>query len=256
MLKVAVRAKRVCVGESFCVSFQRTQAVTTRLHTSLPPPSWGILPVHPVSDYPARFPQLEGRANAFLIPVGEEESVWLGFGQSAWPPRAVKVGVDGRNAVSGTVWSADLSPRPQDYLVSPPQQSLEGVRAQDGSVRQIIRRTESDISDWEVNLIKLLVYESKSGLFSASPAPRLPDPVDVLHGPHDEFQPDAGAQTLGGRIEKEIRPDPYGPETWDAVSRVSFCVYMVGHEEYKEVTGLEPPPRRDPADVYRGYRLP
>jgi hypothetical protein len=256
ILAVKIKAERVLVGERFSVSFQRTQKVAPGLHAAQRPPSWGALPVHAVSDYPQHI-SIPDVKSAFLIPVGREEAVWLGFGGAAWKPNALKVGVGGHNAVTGEKWDEELRARPQDYLVCPPQLSLEVIRTKEGSVSQIVAGSElSDAGDWEANRIGLIVYEPKRGIFAEQPPGRAAGEINVLHsGPEPDLN-DADDDDLKRRIEGEVHRDPYEMGTWDTETIGAISVYMVGHQQYKKITGCEPPPRPADRDIYQGNYLP
>jgi hypothetical protein len=251
MLEAKLKAERVFIGERFSVSFQRTQRVAGDLISAPPPPSWGVLPVHSFHDYLERVPHVPDVDNTFFIPLAEEEAVWLGFSGAAWKPGALKVGVGGRNAVSGKEWDEILRARPQDYLVCPPQLSLEGVRAEDGSARQIVSEQVG------TNPIRLVVYEPVRGRFPEKPPAQAAVRSNVLHSLTDALLDDREEEeTLGWRIEREIRRDPYGIETWDTNAACAISVYMMSSQEYKRVTGLEPPPHPAPGDTYRGHLFP
>lgn len=247
MLEVRLKAERVFIGERFSVSFQRTQRVARDLRGA-PPPSWGALPVHSFRDCPARPPHAPEGDNVFFIPLAAEEAVWLGFGAPEWKPNALKVGVGGRNAVSGAEWDEVLRAHPQDYLVCPPQLSLEGIRAADGAPRQLV----ADAS----RLIRLVVFEPVGGRFPEEPPPRADDRADILHATPGSPPDNSGGETLAQRIEREIRRDPYGIETWETRAAGLISVYLMGGQEYKRVTGREPPPRPADEDIYQGYLLP
>jgi len=255
MLKVKIRAERVFVGERFSVSFQRTKRVAGDFPTTQAPPSWGALPVHAVSDY---LPYIATDVNgAFLIPVGREEAVWLGFGGAIWKPNAVKVGLGGRNAVTGEDWHERLRTQPQDYLVCPPQLSLDWIRTKDGSVSQIAARPElSDSGDWEASRISLIVYEPKRGIFAEQQPARWAGEVNLLHSLPKLLLNDADDDPLQGNIKEDIHRDPYGIETWDPAIIGSISVYLLSHEQYRRITGREPPPSPPPSAVYQGHYLP
>jgi len=160
-LDVRIRAERVLVGERFSVSFQRTQRVTESLHAAPVPPSWGALPVHAVSDYPQFAARVSDVKNAFLIPVAQDEAVWLGFGAAAFKPNALKVGFAGRNTVTGEKFDNRLRANPQNYVVCPPQLSLEGIRTDDGSLCQIVLGSQSDAANWKTSVLSMIVCEAK-----------------------------------------------------------------------------------------------
>ncbi|MGH9227016.1 MAG: hypothetical protein ACRD2W_25295, partial [Acidimicrobiales bacterium] len=73
-----------------------------------------------------------------VIPLRQGEALWLAFGGEDWHPNAVQVAVGGVNAVSGQPFEAGLSDDPQNYLVTPEQPWLDGIKTGDGVVRQLV----------------------------------------------------------------------------------------------------------------------
>src|SRR5215212_11904918 len=134
MLNVTVEADRVRFGERFAVSFHRTLRVPDDGQSYPLPPGLGRLPIHRVADFPSADPGLSPDGDGVFVPLYQREALWIGFDAAAWKPNAVKIGVGGVNAVTGTAWDDRLRANPQDYLVSPPQVWLDGVISGDGSV--------------------------------------------------------------------------------------------------------------------------
>jgi hypothetical protein len=256
MLEVEIRAERVFVGERFSVSFQRTQRLAEDFHADQTPPSWGALPVHAVAGYAQRISTIRDVKNSFLIPVGDDEAVWLGFGGVAWKPNAAKVGVGGRNAITGETWDERLRAQPQDYLVCPPQLSFESIGTDDRSAQIVAGSDLADAGDWEANRIRLIVYEPKRGVFPGQPPSRTAGEINILHSLPEALSDDAGDDAQERITNREVHRDPYGIETWDPDTIGSISVYMVGHKQYRRITGHEPPPSPSPSAVYQGHYLP
>lgn len=258
MLDVGLSEGRVFIGEQFSISFQRTQLVSDDLYASTPPPGWGMLPVHAVSDYRAHVPESWPSANSFFIPVSEGEALWLGFSCAGSCPSAVKVGIDGRNAVSGAEWDEGLHASPQDYMVCPPQMFMEGFHFSDGSIDQLFptaaRRTA--LADSESPCITIIAYGPKPGRVPEEPPSRAADKTPVLHFP-PERGPDPDAKNLlGDKIEHEILQDPFGIDAWNLDTFGAAFIYILTAEAYKKITGGKPPSRPSSNDVYQGYLLP
>jgi len=262
VLEVEVRPYRVFIGKRFSVSFQRAHRIPQSQQVHTPPTSLGALPVHRVADYGDRFPQGgKGRGGVF-IPVSPQEALWLGFSGADWKPNAVKVGVAGIDAVSGKAWDARLHVDPQDYLVCPPQLALDGIHVGEGSVRQFVATpaeqastVESEVAE-HLLVMYLIVYAPKPGRFPEETPPNPSSGPDVVHLPANPHFTDSMGLGLGGTIAQQILPDPYGIDTWDPGNYGNLVVLLVDAEEYREVTGLEPPPPLDKVQAYTKYRLP
>lgn len=241
-LAVKLKAGRIWVGEQFSVSFQRKQRVD---ESSTPVPSWGALPIKSLHDYADHVPDIPDIQNAFLIPVGDNEAVWLGFQGAYFKPNAVKVGFGDRDAIACGEWDDILRSNPQNYLVCPAQLSLETM-----CVDEVTRLQITPLSaDWIANRIRLIVYEPLEDHVASERSDRVHHQANVLHS----IEPDAGIKQ---KITGEIHPDPYGTDTWDSETTGCFQVFMASHEQYTQITGCQPPPAPSPSDVYSGYLLP
>ena len=58
----------------------------------------------------------------------QREALWLGFHGTGWKPNAVKVAVGGVNALTGESDGPALTGEPQNYLVTPLQPWLDGIK--------------------------------------------------------------------------------------------------------------------------------
>ena len=250
---------RIYVGDRFSVSFQRTLRIPEDGQQYPLPPSLGPFNVHRVEDFADRVPAKWRNQGAFFLPVYQREALWLGFGGEDWKPNAVKVAVGGVNAVSGTVWEEGLHSEQQDYLVCPDQPWLDGINAGANFVRQFVaaplgaqRTIEAQITGKEeTGGIQLTVYEPKPGKFPDKPPEVAPAKM--------QYMAEAGMEMgleAGGRIKQKIYEDPYGIDVWDQQNCETVYVYLVNSEQYRAITGLEPPSTPVSVETYAEYGLP
>ena len=152
--------------------------------------------------------------------------------------------VGGVNAVSGEPWEARLSDAPQNYLVCPNQPWLDGVNAGEGFVRQFVAlplgsgaTVEGRLTGREeVGGIQIRVYEPKPGVFPDEPPP----PAEEL--PVGRLRTPGLGLGAGGQIRQKLYPDPHGLDVWDPDNSATVLVQLLNSEQYRAVTGHDPPP--------------
>ncbi len=261
-MAVAVRGDEVLIGPRFSVAFQRTLRIPEDVTTYPLPPGLGRLPVHRVDEFADRVPREWQDRPAVFIPLYQREALWLAFAGAWWKPNAVQVGVGGINAVSGEPWEASLRAEPQNYLVCPDQPWLDGINAGRGLVRQFVatplgagRSIEAQLTGAETRGgIQLRVFEPEPGRFPEEEPPR--DPGEIA-GPM--ASPRGGAAMglgAGGRLRQRIYPDPYGLQVWDPHNATELEVHILNSDQYRAVTGREPPPTPVSAATYTEHGLP
>jgi hypothetical protein len=106
--------------ERICFSFQRARSRVE------PAPSLGVIPVNQT----ARFPGACARGwprTAFLIHIHEGEVMWIGLGASTAGSAAIRVRLDGLDAITGEPWQPRLVGSPPNYIVWPAQPWIEGI---------------------------------------------------------------------------------------------------------------------------------
>jgi hypothetical protein len=262
-LEVSLSRDELLIGERFSVSFQRTLRIPQDDQVYPLPPGLGRFPLHRVEAYPDRVPNTWRENGGVFLPMYQREALWLGFGGTPWKPNAVKIAVGGINAISGETWDEALHEAPQDYVVCPDQPWLDGINAGAGFIRQFVamplglgQTVEAQVSGVEeVGGIQILVYEPKLGIF-----PDAPPPMRAPEGP--AFSAPAMAPTeemglgAGGKIKQKVYPDPYGIDTWDPENYGHAFVYIVNSEQYRGITGLEPPPTPVGIQTYVEHGLP
>jgi len=254
MLSAVREKERIRIGDRFSVSFHRTLRIPDDGNIYPLPPGLGPFPVHDARDFSRQVPSSWlDHAFHFFIPMYQREALWLGFGGVSWKPNAVKISAGRLNALTGERWTASLQSHPQDYLLCPDQPWLDGFKTGAGVVRQFVAMplgqgysVEAQLAGTEyVGGVQIDVYEPTAGRFPdhAPPASEsgIPKPLSVSGA-----MPDMGLGA-GGRVKQKIYPDPYGLDTWDLENGGSVFVHILNSEQYRAVTGQEPPPT--PIDV-------
>jgi hypothetical protein len=260
-LPVAVERDVVRIGERFGLTFQRTLRIPDDGREYPLPPGLGRFPVFSAASLAERLPPALRTPGAVFIPMYQREALWLGFDAAPWKPNAVTVAAGRINAVSGAPWRPALTADPQDYLVCPPQPWLDGINAGDGVVRQFVAMPLGMGDTIEAALtgreefggIQIAVYEPRPG--------RFPDTAGVVEtrGPM-RFAAPAAVQTMGlgagGRMRQKIYRDPHGVDTWDPDHAGHVTVHIVNGTQFRQLTGLEPPPTPVSARTYTERGLP
>ena len=260
---VSVDHNSVHIGERFSVSFQRTLRVPDDGQAYPLPPGLGAFPVHRVEDYSDRVPAAWKEHGGVFIPMYQREALWLAFNAAYWKPNAVKVGVGKINAVSGEAWDDKLNGDTQDYIVCPDQPWLDGINVGGGLIRQFVAMplgmgytVEGQLTEKEeFGGIQILVYEPKPGRFPDQPSPELDRELGMLSAPEAAPTGEMGL-AVGGKMKQKIYPDLYCIDTWDPDNYGGVFVHIVNSEQYRELTGFEPPPTPLSAQTYTAYGLP
>ena len=259
MAEVALRDDAIAVGERFAVAFQRTLRVPADGATYPLPPALGRLPVTAVETLGERAPASLRERGSFLIPLHQREALWLAFDGAPWKPNAVQVGVGEVNAISAEPWDVGLRAEPQNYLVCPDQLWLDGINAGEEVVRQFVAvplgggaTVEGQLTGAErVGGIQLRVFEPRPGRFPDRPPPR----AELA----PEGRPQASTRLgvgAGGTLRQKIYPDGHGLHSWDPDSAVSLSLQLVNSDQYRALTGREPPASPVSAATYSEHGLP
>lgn len=191
----------------------------------------------------------------------QREALWLGFNGPTWRPNAVKVGVGGINAISGEEWNEGLRAEPQDYLVAPPQLWLDGINVGQGRIRQFVAvplgsgySIESQLRGTDaIGGLQVIVFEPKPGRF-VEPPPAEPD-APRMHGAMSGAPGQLGLGA-GGVMQQKIYADPFGVDTWDLDNFCTIFIRIVNTDQYRALTGLEPPLTPISAQTYTELGLP
>ena len=263
VVNVIVEADRIRVGDRFSVTFQRTLRVPEDGRVYPLPPGLGRFPVHRARDYRERVPELWWRRDDVFIPIHQREALWLALGAAAWKPNAVKIAIGRINALTGQPWDERLREDSQDYIVCPDQPWLDGINAGQGEIRQFVAMplgsgytVEGQVSGEErYGGLQILVFEPKPGEFPDQP-PEAERSGRVTEAAPPKRTAEVIGLSAGGRIRQKIYPDPYGIDTWDQENTGSVFVHLVNEEQYRDLTGIEPPPSPVSARTYTEWGLP
>jgi hypothetical protein len=264
MLQIRVESDGIRIGERFAVSFQRTLRVPDDGREYPLPPGLGVFPTRAVSDYAKNVPKEWLREGGAFIPVYQREALWLGFDAAEWKPNAVQVHLGRVNAVTGGPWEEGLKDRPQNYVVCPDQPWLDGINAGDRFVRQFVAvplgsgySVEAQLTGADVfGGLQLTIFEPRRGHFpDAPPIPSEVEPGLMMMESVSKLSGRMGVGA-GGRITQKIYPDPYGIDVWDPDNTASVTVHLVNSEQYREITGDDPPASPIDASTYTSYGFP
>jgi hypothetical protein len=261
VLQITVRDERVHVGDRFSMSFQRTLRVPDDGKQYPLPPGLGKFPIESVDQFADRVPQAWQGENTFFIPMRQSEALWLGFDGAEWKPNAVQIGIGQINAITGAQWNERLAAAPQNYIVTPEQPWLDGIKTGTGSIRQFVAiplglgyTIEAQVSGKEeFGGIQIVVYEPKPGRFSDQAPPR---PLKGSCGRPAMRMGLGMGLGAGGQVRQRIYPDSYGVDAWDRDNCGRVTVYIANSEQYRQITEREPPPTLVSAKTYTEYGLP
>lgn len=176
-----------------------------------------------------------------LVPVPDDEAFWLGL--EADMPVALRPAIcapDTLDLVTGLPAAPGLRSEPQNYVVVPPQQWLEGLSLPDRRcARQLVKRSAS-AHHAVVEELRFEVY-----------LPRVAYRARPQH---------AAASSIGceqrGHLPHAVHLDPYGVDYWRLVADVTSRVRIASSDEFTRLTGAPGPEPLDTAKAYRGWRLP
>ncbi|MCB2203641.1 hypothetical protein KQI65_02745 [bacterium] len=251
--------------------FQRTLRIPDDGKKYPLPPGLGAFPLYRVEDYTDRIPAHWQRENAFFLPMYRREAMWIEFDAAAWKPNAVQVGLGRIDALTGNTWDHGLQDDPQNYLVVPNQPWLDGIKTEDGVIRQFVAvakgsgySVEAQVTGAESEeALRIAVYEPRPGRFPES-APFAYDRgrVQEVDAPAMAASARGGVRKsslgmgAGGRMKQKVYPDAYGLRTWEKEAAVEIVLYIVDSEYFAAITGMTPPSTPIDAETYTTYGYP
>lgn len=260
MLEVIINGRTIRIGPRFAVAFHRTLRIPDDGRTYPLPPGLGAFPILKLNDHLQPIASKDFPGAQAVIPMYQREALWLGFNAPSWKPSAVKVAIGRVNAISGAPMDHILRADPQDYIVCPDQPWLDGINTGHEAIRQFVAMplglgytVEAAVTAQEAfGGIQITVFEPVPGRFPDEPPP--PTEPGPMSAPQKMAQPmGLGA---GGVMRQKIYPDPYGIDTWDQSHYGSVTVHIVNSLQFRELTGIEPPPTPIDAKTYTEYGLP
>ncbi len=262
--------------------FQRTLRIPDDGRRYPLPPGRGAFPLRRVDDYAERVPTEWRERGGVMLPMYQREAMWIQMSAPWWKPHALKVGVGKVCAITGAPWSEalhaqhaqgpfrDEGPR-QDYVVFPPQPWLDGICTGKGTIRQFVAMplglgytVEGQVTGEErFGGLQLKVVPPKKGRFAP---PRATErfclantpPTCAAPPPRASRARSSGAMGLaaGGEMKQKIYPDPHGLDTWDLSAASRVFVHIVCSDQWRDITGEDPPPSPVSAKTYAQHGLP
>tara|TARA_R110002003_G_scaffold214_6_gene16055 strand:+ start:4264 stop:5103 length:840 start_codon:yes stop_codon:yes gene_type:complete len=153
---------KIFVNNDLCITFERTIRVPDNDSSSSLPPELGEFPLHKVSDYATKLPRSMAAKGGLFFPMHQSEAMWINFDSCGATSYLIKVYVGGVNVVSGEPAEETMATRLkrstqmeeakkagkkyqkreagplQDYLIVPGQRWIDGIAAEDGTVKQFV----------------------------------------------------------------------------------------------------------------------
>ena len=113
------------------IDFQRTLRVPDDDTNHFLPPGLGRFPLRHIEDYDLKNNNHLKERGGVIMPMFQTDAVWLSFTPFDGPyiltyPIAIKIGTGKICAVSGDEWTSNLNRNPQDYVVTPEQEWIDG----------------------------------------------------------------------------------------------------------------------------------
>jgi hypothetical protein len=200
------------------------------------------------------------------------EALWIAFSCPHWRPVAVRVDVGGVCALTGAQNTQSLSSDPQNYMVAPNQPWIDGIKADEGTIRQFVAAPLGEGSTVEGQVtgsetkggLQITVVEAKPGRFpdamlhmARSRSTFEDSPFSYMSSTFSvsEHSPAMGLGA-GGRMVQKIYPDEYGLDTWDGESATSVHIHLVDARDWRSITGEDPPASPISVQTYKSHGLP
>lgn len=168
-----------------------------------------------------------------------------------------------------------------DYMVSPSQPWLDGFNVGKGVIRQFVAvplesgyTVEEQVTGVaEYGGIQIIVYPMKEEVWQKMKSEmRSHSSRGLLSGSLEcasfgmavsasaksvlrSAKPDMGLGA-GGMMTQEIYDDKYGVDVWDQEMGLRVFVHLANSEQYKAITGKNPPTQPPSPNTYRQYNYP
>lgn len=262
------------------VGFQRTLRIPDTECTYSLPPGLGTFPLRHAEDYPNALAAETLSRGGVILPMWQAEAMWLSF-INVRPepgldfPVAIKVAAGKINAVTGQTWRSGLHRKPQDYMVSPGQQWLDGFAVEKGVIRQFVAMplgegysVEEQITgeaQWgglqiSVTPLKRDIWRARRAAWQAE---REAEEKEIRLLGFNEDRPvflkssrmmamSSMAMGAGGRMEQEIYKDTFKVDDWDIDATERVFITLVHAKDWKSITGE---PAQNPPPTAKQYSM-
>ena len=255
------------------VRFQRTLRIPDDGRSYDLPPGLGAFPLRPVDDSAIHVPPAWRRHGGVMIPMHRAEALWIEFesdlieNHNAPYSFAVTVGCGKINAVSGTRWTSLLRRRPaQNYLVVPGQPWLDGLCVGKGMIRQFVAMPlgegataeEQITGSGETGGIQIQVRPMRREIFEKRFPFRYcyPETECRIHCACESFAKYDMGLSAGGRMRQAIAADLNLLADWERGQRGRCFIHLAAAEEWRRITGANPPETPVTARTYTDAGLP
>ncbi|MDO6461998.1 hypothetical protein Q4485_14905 [Granulosicoccaceae sp. 1_MG-2023] len=248
------------------INFQRTLRIPDDNNSHSLPPGLGNFPLHHVDDYDSNLPATWKQHGGIFLPMYQAEAMWICFKGDY--PCAIKIAAGKINAVSGDMWTNELDPNEQDYVVTPDQPWLDGFNVSEGHVRQFVAMPLGQSYTAEEQLtgaaeyggLQIVVYPMKTAvykkLFGSSWQQAGDFPTECSFSLCREYVREEMGLAPGGLMKQEIYDDGYGIDAWDQEHGLRCFVHITNSEAYEAITGQQPPHECPSAEQYTSAGLP
>ena len=255
-----------------CIDLQRTLRIPDDGKTHHLPPGLGSFPLRHVDDFASRVPAQWNRHGGVMLPMYQSEAMWIHFHseeiQGHWEPYpfAVKIAAGKIDAITGSDWTNELKPDPQNYAVVPEQPWLDGFCVEKGEIRQFVAMPlgagytaeEQLTGAAEHGGLQIQVFPMKRTAFEK----RFPKGREDMRGDMREVMqccivsaPDMGLAP-GGRMKQEIYEDPFRFDEWDLEHSSRCFLHIANSLVWRAITGEQPPTVPPTAEEYTRAGLP
>lgn len=254
------------------VNFVRTLRIPDDNRLYPLPVGFGCFPLHHVDDFLDRLPAAWGRHGGVFLPMYQAEALWVNFHThyESHYPCAVKIAAGKVNAINGAPWQPALTAEPQDYVVLPDQQWLDGYAVGPDMIRQFVAMPLGEGYSAEEQLtaaashggLQLLVYPLKRERYQALLAERAREAARLVEefGEGVRFSMASPKHEMGlspgGLMTQKIYADPFGVDAWDQTVAARCFVHLTNSLGYHAITGQKPPHKPPTAKDYTRAGIP
>ncbi|TNC82805.1 MAG: hypothetical protein C9356_02750 [Oleiphilus sp.] len=248
------------------IEFMRTLRVPNDGNTYPLPAGLGSFELEHIEDHKAQLPEDWLKRGGVMLPMFQSEAMWISFNGTY--PIALKVATGKINAITGELWTNELTDEPQNYVVLSEQPWLDGYAVEQGTVRQFVATPLGSGESAEEQItgeaafggIQIQAFPMKREVYKELfESPKLTDEVQqYLEIPAFLRRCSEPAMGLvpGGSIAQEIHKDEYGLDAWDLSAGSRCFIHTVNSEAWSELTDLPMPHKPISARDYKSANIP
>ncbi|TGO45124.1 hypothetical protein BOTNAR_0698g00030 [Botryotinia narcissicola] len=255
-------------GGKMEISFHRTVRIPDDGKNYELPPNLGKFPLFSIDDHAEKLPVDIVRKGGVFIPIRQREALWIKFHAYGTSRFAVKVFVNGINAMSDESRHCEMKPGEpiaesdgeQDYLVVPGQEWFgDFVRTNKTVMQPVAVPTGSGYSvEAQIKVLRLCGDFGSSNLSSWEKEQLQKKMKREFEKMKKEFYDKEHELTLvpRGSIHQAIRRDCFHKNRYDEKNAVMFNIQLLAPKTFHLVTGTPPPQTPVSAKTYARYGYP